>query len=257
MLKLVNLFLMIATLVFCFLKNIKNVSLNKVEDISEDILRPYFFIVFGSIWASIAVQSEGKDGSEKKLQTKPFLGTSFTWYRVLSITMTFLVSFEIVKYSWDLPFWIAATFLIKDYMWFMINPNFGVSKFNKEDIPWHTWVFRLPLIHWICGLAMVATAIGKQATSHEETADGNYTTHSHDVYHETHDIDHEHHENSTILWLYTSIVFFYLILTSVVSRMLEPEQIIEIIKESKATPATFKNKMPATFPNKKKKTIYF
>jgi len=249
MLKLVNLFLIIATLVFCVLKNIvslnkvdiKGVSLNKVEYISEDVLRPYFFIVFASIWASIAVQSEGKDGSGKKLPTKPFLGTSFTWYRVLNITMTFLVSFEIVKYSWDLPFWIAATFLIKDYMWFMINPNFGVSKFNKEDIPWHTWVFRLPITHWICGLVMIATAIGKQATGHEETTDGNYTSHDHDVYHEAHDIDHEHHENSTILWLYTSIVFVYLVLTSVVSKMLEPVQIIEIIRESKPS-TTFKNK---------------
>ena len=248
---------MVATFVFLFLKNLKAVSLNRADDVSEDVLRPYFFIVFASLWACISVQTQAK--GPKGVKTDPFLGTSFTWYRVLSITMTFLITFELVKYSWDLPFWIAAVFLIKDYVWFMINPNFGVSKFNKVDIPWHTWVFRLPLIHWICGLIMVFTAIGKQATINNTSDDGNHTVieHKHDIHHEHHENHihfeyHEHHEQGTILWLYTSIVFSYLILTSVVSRVLEPQEIIEVIKPQ-APKTTFKNKMNY----KAKEKIYF
>lgn len=46
-------------------------------------------------------------------------------------------------------FWIA-----EDFLWFALNPAYGVSRFIPAFIPWHTrWLWHLPVDYWIYGLA--------------------------------------------------------------------------------------------------------
>jgi len=173
---------MVLSLLFCVLRT---------QDISEEIIQPYFFILFGTLWAALEVQIEGKYGWATKLPTTPFFCTHFTWYHAVMNTMVFLIAFEVVSFSWNLPFWIAALFLIEDYMWFMINPSFGISKYNHEAVWWHKWICGMPLGNWISGIVMIGSSIGS-------------------------------HSTNKILWSYTFIVFGYLLLSTLANNFLAP-----------------------------------
>jgi|SRR6185312_9452405 len=42
-------------------------------------------------------------------------------------------------------FWLA-----EDFLWFVLNPAYGVSKFAPEFIPWHKhWLFFAPIDYWV------------------------------------------------------------------------------------------------------------
>ena len=42
-------------------------------------------------------------------------------------------------------FWIT-----EDFLWFVINPEFGLEKFNAASVPWHKhWFLFAPLDYWI------------------------------------------------------------------------------------------------------------
>ena len=44
-------------------------------------------------------------------------------------------------------FWV-----VEDFLWFVLNPHFGWSKFNKNSIWWHKrWFLGLPLDYWLLG----------------------------------------------------------------------------------------------------------
>lgn len=42
-------------------------------------------------------------------------------------------------------FWIA-----EDFLWFIVNPAFGLARFRAEYVPWHKhWTFGAPVDYWI------------------------------------------------------------------------------------------------------------
>jgi hypothetical protein len=42
-------------------------------------------------------------------------------------------------------FWIA-----EDFLWFVINPEFGIGRFNALSVPWHKhWLWFAPVDYWI------------------------------------------------------------------------------------------------------------
>lgn len=42
-------------------------------------------------------------------------------------------------------FWIT-----EDWLWFLINPAFGLGRFNPTDVPWHKhWLGPVPIDYWI------------------------------------------------------------------------------------------------------------
>ncbi len=42
-------------------------------------------------------------------------------------------------------FWIA-----EDWLWFLINPAFGLGRFNPTDVPWHkVWLGPVPIDYWV------------------------------------------------------------------------------------------------------------
>lgn len=42
-------------------------------------------------------------------------------------------------------FWI-----VEDFLWFVLNPAFGIAHFNQFDVPWHKrWLWFAPLDYWI------------------------------------------------------------------------------------------------------------
>jgi hypothetical protein len=49
-------------------------------------------------------------------------------------------------------FWIA-----EDFLWFALNPAYGVARFNAAAIPWHKhWLWGAPVDYWVYAFAMLA-----------------------------------------------------------------------------------------------------
>lgn len=42
-------------------------------------------------------------------------------------------------------FWIA-----EDFLWFVLNPAYGLGRFTAADIPWHKhWLWLAPTDYWL------------------------------------------------------------------------------------------------------------
>jgi hypothetical protein len=49
-------------------------------------------------------------------------------------------------------FWIA-----EDFLWFVLNPAYGLEKFNPQNVPWHVhWLGPVPVDYWtFLGMALI------------------------------------------------------------------------------------------------------
>jgi hypothetical protein len=45
---------------------------------------------------------------------------------------------------------IMLFWIIEDYLWFVLNPAYGVARFNPESIAWHKhWLWCAPTDYWV------------------------------------------------------------------------------------------------------------
>lgn len=126
----------------------------------------YFTFVFAAaiIWALLEIQIEGENGWAGKLPTWRFIiNVKYFWQNEITGYHVFLMIFIIlllhtpflyVPWSIFLEMQIVAFYLLvntlEDFLWFILNPAFGLSKFDKEHIPWHrNWVLGLPSSYWL------------------------------------------------------------------------------------------------------------
>jgi hypothetical protein len=135
-----------------------------------------FVFVAAFIWAMMEIEIEGKDGWAAKLPTwrienhillDLFLGgRPLTGYHTWAFAFVFWV-FHMPflwsgTWSWrgechvigaELFFWV-----IEDFIWFVMNPHFGWSRYRREEIWWHKkWMMGLPFDYWMMsamGLAL-------------------------------------------------------------------------------------------------------
>ena len=119
-----------------------------------------FIYLYAFLYALLEIEMEGKEGWAKNLPTPVFLG-EFTLYHVLMniiVVLTILkVYFHQLADTANSIFFIAAWFLIEDFMWFVYNPFFTLKKYTKKDIWWHArqpWFLGIPIHNWI-GLAVM------------------------------------------------------------------------------------------------------
>ena len=124
--------------------------------------------VLAFAFAKLEIQIEGTAGLAKNLPTwriedhwalKVFFGgrvlTGYHFWALGFVLLLFhLPLFFVSDFTWTaeaevlgglIIFWI-----VEDFLWFVINPGFGISKFKREHIPWHPrWSFGLPVDYWI------------------------------------------------------------------------------------------------------------
>lgn len=133
----------------------------------------FFFIFLGitsSLFALLEIQIEGKDGWAAKLPTwrKPvnkggilgFLADpnqprtgyhTYLWAFLFTIShIVFLLTpWTIRKEIYVISFYSLLT-AVEDFLWFVFNPYYGIKKFKKGEIPWHTnWFLGVPQNYWI------------------------------------------------------------------------------------------------------------
>jgi hypothetical protein len=119
-------------------------------------------LLLGIFFAKTEIQIEGANGWAAALPTwrieKHLLldifwgGRAMTGYHAWVFSFMFLAFHlpHVVQgsFSWRMEarciaalmiFWIA-----EDFLWFVLNPAFGLSRFSPEHIPWHK--------HWLLGV---------------------------------------------------------------------------------------------------------
>jgi hypothetical protein len=129
------------------------------------ILFVLLLFVLAFFFAQLEIQIEGSAGWAKNLPTWrkslrdiPILRHLF--FKDMELTgyhlylNLFIFSVLHIVYIWA-PFDVATElellsfftffFILEDFLWFLLNPHFGLKKFKKENIPWHQpWVLGLP-----------------------------------------------------------------------------------------------------------------
>lgn len=63
-------------------------------------------------------------------------------------------------WSWRAEFRVLACimlfWIVEDFLWFVLNPAFGLARFHPAAIPWHKhWLWGAPADYWFYGAAMI------------------------------------------------------------------------------------------------------
>jgi len=137
-----------------------------------------FMVFMAFILALWEIQIEGKDGWAAKapcwrLETgwlmkltdgRPVTGYHF--YMTLFIIALVHLPFFFVSWDWQtesliLGFYVGMV-LLEDILWFALNPHFGIKKFRKGKIWWHTrWLGPVPLMYyWLIIIVAVLLFLG-------------------------------------------------------------------------------------------------
>jgi hypothetical protein len=140
-----------------------------------------FSIVIAFIVAKFEINIEGKNGWAESLPTwrvknwftrlfwgeQPYTGYHF-WF--LMMVLAFMHYPFVVGLPWSLDkelLFIAAflfSTVVEDFFWFVLNPHFGIKKFNKIHAHWHLdWIGRVPKLYVrLLGIAAVLIVVSFQ-----------------------------------------------------------------------------------------------
>lgn len=125
-----------------------------------DILYTAFYVfVLAVTLASLEIQIEGKHGwaqdlptwrpHKKSWYTKTFTklsqGKLLTGYHIIFFLLIFLIFHLPFVFGFPFTFenWLRALSLmlflmvLEDFIWFIINPHYGIKKFFSNEVPWH------------------------------------------------------------------------------------------------------------------------
>ena len=125
-----------------------------------------FMVFMAFILAMWEIQIEGKDGwaanlpgwrIEKGWATKLMGGRPLTGYHIyMTLFMIAAVHLPLffVSWSWRLESLLIGFYLgmllLEDFLWFVLNPHYGIKKFRRGTIWWHkTWWGPVPSLYWI------------------------------------------------------------------------------------------------------------
>jgi hypothetical protein len=129
----------------------------------------YFVLAFvvSLSFTLLEIQIEGKDGWAKNLPTwrkkfgftkwipgadKELTGYHFyLWLFILLILHSaFLVAEWTLKSQLIILSFYVLILRLEDFLWFVLNPDFGLKRFNKKSIPWHKdWFGPFPTQYYL------------------------------------------------------------------------------------------------------------
>jgi hypothetical protein len=123
-----------------------------------------FMVFLAFILALWEIQIEGKDGWAAKAPCwrirkgwlVKMMGRPLTGYHVfMTLFMIAIIHLPLlfVPWSWQLECLLIGFYLgmvtVEDFLWFTLNPYYGIKKFRKGKIWWHKrWLGPLPDFYW-------------------------------------------------------------------------------------------------------------
>lgn len=134
-----------------------------------------FTLVLAWLFAWIEINIEGAAGWAANLPTwrieQHWLLDLFWGSRPMTGYHAFVFPFIFLVFHFPLAFfrrWSAALemralacvalfWLVEDFLWFVLNPAYGLARFAPETVAWHKhWIGFAPLEYWIFAPACVA-----------------------------------------------------------------------------------------------------
>jgi hypothetical protein len=124
-----------------------------------------FLLFMAFILAEWEIQIEGKDGWAAKapgwrIEKGPLMKlsggrpvTGYHFYMTIFIIAIVHLPLFFIAWSWRLEslllgFYVGMV-LLEDFLWFLLNPHFGLKKFRRGQIWWHTtWWGPAPSLYW-------------------------------------------------------------------------------------------------------------
>lgn len=125
-----------------------------------------FALLTAVLHARMEIEIEGPDGWAAKLPTKRYdtkfarliFGVPITRYHLVMMATILTLAHLPVLFvrPWTLANELTVLgftvlhFLLEDFLWFACNPAFGIRKFKRENIWWHSrWFLGIPLAYWL------------------------------------------------------------------------------------------------------------
>lgn len=147
-------------------------------DVLAFFLMLTYVLLLSFFFAKVEIQIEGAAGWATSLPTwrieKHVLLTLFWGGRAMTGYHAWVFSFIALifhlplimmgQWSWLLEARVVATvmlfWVIEDFLWFVLNPGFGLARFNPKNAFWHkNWIFGAPVEYWVAsvlGVLMMA-----------------------------------------------------------------------------------------------------
>jgi hypothetical protein len=144
-------------------------------------------LLLAALFAQVEIQIEGPNGWAANLPTwrldAPgfarllFGGRAITGYHVFAFTFMFFVFHLPIaltgRFSWALEARIMGAlvlfWVVEDFLWFVMNPAFGLAAFTPERIPWHPyWLLGVPadyIVFATAGIALLVFSLRTQRKS--------------------------------------------------------------------------------------------
>jgi hypothetical protein len=132
------------------------------------------------VFAQLEIEIEGPNGWAEKLPTwrinnrwtrlfygaRPLTGYHL-WMQVFVLLMVHVpLVLRTENWSWGMELRVVSFFVLfwiaEDFLWFVMNPAFGIRRFRREHIWWHApyWWWVMPRDYWVFGvLGICAYAI--------------------------------------------------------------------------------------------------
>jgi hypothetical protein len=140
-----------------------------------------FMVFLAFILALWEIQIEGKDGwaakspgwrIEKEWVMKLTGGRPLTGYHVfMNVFLIAIVHLPLffVPWMWRLECLLLGLYVwmvfVEDFLWFVLNPYYGIKNFRKGKIWWHKeWWGPVPALYWILlAITVILIYLGKNA----------------------------------------------------------------------------------------------
>lgn len=135
-----------------------------------------YYLVLAIGYAKIEIAIEGKYGFGEKLPCKkwklkgilnkiigerPYFSEYHLWMIVFLILIFHLPIWILAFFATGCSFLTVELFILglyfiflitEDFLWFVLNPDYGLKKFKPEHIWWHPkWIMKVPSIYWYLG----------------------------------------------------------------------------------------------------------
>jgi hypothetical protein len=126
--------------------------------------------ILALLFALTEIQIEGGEGWAAGLPTWRIQNRWTRWFfaaRPMTgyhcYMLMFVISFAHLHFAAGMTAWswplecrtisfLMFFFILEDFLWFALNPAYGLKKFRKEHIWWHqaTWWWIMPRDYWLC-----------------------------------------------------------------------------------------------------------
>jgi hypothetical protein len=141
-----------------------------------------FALAAAFTFARVEIEVEGPNGWAESLPTwritnrwtKIFYGNRpLTGYHLWLQVFVFVMAHTpfglgFIPWSWPAELrivgFVIVFFIVEDFLWFVLNPAYGIKRFRRENIWWHepTWWWIMPRDYWlffILGCVMYVTGV--------------------------------------------------------------------------------------------------